>query len=168
MLQLRPFDRWGSGWDRSGATDARRSSPVVWRRYGLTFTYDPTTDVGYIRLLIGDTEESDPSVQIFQDEELSAFLAREGDAVLRAAASALESMARQEVMILKVIRRGDLSTDGAKVAAELRASAKGLREQDASGTGAGEVYSPIDWAEWVVNASSEAERVVAQAQREVG
>lgn len=50
-------------------------------------------------------------------------------AVLRAAADALDALASGEVMQSKVIRTQDTSTDGAKVAAELRAQAANLRNR---------------------------------------
>lgn len=87
---------------------------------------DPTTEVGMVRLLIPDR---DRDALIFTDAEISAFLALEGSAVKRAAASALEVAASNEAFIGKVIKDGDLQTDGAKLSAELRARAKELRRQ---------------------------------------
>lgn len=86
---------------------------------------DYTTDAGKLRLLIADT---DPTRLILDDEQVDAFLAIE-TGVKRAAAAALEAIARSEALVSKVIRTQDLQTDGAKLAAELRASAKALRDQ---------------------------------------
>ena len=86
---------------------------------------DPSTDIGYIRLLIPD---KDLDLLLFTDADLAAFLSRE-HGVKKAAAAALETIASSEAMISKVIRTQDLSTDGAKVAAELRARAAELRRQ---------------------------------------
>ncbi|MFG1659077.1 hypothetical protein ACGFIY_21345 [Micromonospora chersina] len=92
-------------------------------------TLDPTTQVGQLRLLITDVDEASP---LFTDAQLSAFLAMEGSVKL-AAATALETIARSEVLISKKIRTSDgLSTDGPAVAKELRESAKELREQAAA------------------------------------
>jgi len=90
-----------------------------------TFELNPSTDVGMVRLLITDMSEADP---LFTDVQIEAFLTLEGG-VRRAAASALETIARSEVLISKKITTQDLSTDGPAVAAELRAQAKALREQ---------------------------------------
>ncbi|WP_189041035.1 hypothetical protein [Micromonospora sonchi] len=88
-------------------------------------TLDPATDVGMVRLLITDVDETAP---LFTDAELQAFLAAERG-VKRAAALALETIARSEVLIAKHISTQDLSTNGPSVGAELRASARALREQ---------------------------------------
>jgi hypothetical protein len=87
---------------------------------------DPTTDIGMVRLLITDVDSDNP---LFTDGEITAFLALENGVVKLAAASALETIARSEVLISKKITTQDLSTDGPAVAAELRAQAKALREQ---------------------------------------
>jgi hypothetical protein len=49
--------------------------------------------------------------------------------VRRAAADALDTIATSEVLVSKVIRTQDLSTDGAKVADALRKQAQVLRQQ---------------------------------------
>lgn len=93
----------------------------------MSFTFDDSTDAGRVRLLITDVDSANA---IFQDSSIDAFLDMEGGSIRRAAAMALETIARNEVLILKVIKILDLTTDGAKVGAELRASAKSLRESD--------------------------------------
>lgn len=93
-----------------------------------TITLDPTTDIGMIRLLITDVDETTP---LFQDAELNAFLTMEGG-VKRAAAAALETIARSEALISKKITTLNLSTDGPAVAKELRESARQLRDQAAA------------------------------------
>ncbi|QKW15377.1 hypothetical protein [Verrucosispora sp. NA02020] len=90
------------------------------------FTADPSTPVGMIRLLITDLSEQSP---LFTDEQLMALLAAERSSVKRAAAAALETIARSETLIAKHISTNDLTTNGPSVGAELRASAKSLREQ---------------------------------------
>ena len=89
--------------------------------------YDPSTPVGYVRLIISDTDE-DP---VFTNEEISALLAREGGP-LRAAARALEIIADSEARLSKAIRTQDLQTDGPKVADSLRRHAASLRAQAAA------------------------------------
>lgn len=78
-----------------------------------------------VRLLISDTSD-DP---VFADAEIDTFLALEDDVVKRGAALAFETIAGDEVLTSKVIRTQDLSTDGTKVAAELRAQAAAWRVQ---------------------------------------
>jgi len=89
----------------------------------LTWTYDPTTDLGKMRLLIADT---DSSRQIMEDEDLQAFIAISGH-YWPGAAMALDSIATNEVLTQKVLTIMGTSTDGAKVAKELRARAMQLR-----------------------------------------
>lgn len=91
----------------------------------MAITVDPTTSVGMVRLLATDV---DPAAPLLTDDDILALLALERG-VKRAAAAALEMIARSEALISKKISTQDLSTDGPAVAAELRASAKALREQ---------------------------------------
>ena len=70
--------------------------------------------------------------EVFTDDQVTAFLAMEGEVVKLAAARALGVIAVSEALIAKVIKDGDLSTDGAKLSAELRAQAKELRESHAT------------------------------------
>ena len=85
-----------------------------------------------VRLLIADT---DPANRLFRVDQIQDFLDLESSSVKLAAATALETIARSEVLISKVIKTQDLTTDGSKVAAELRASAADLRQQVATGEG---------------------------------
>lgn len=94
-------------------------------------TYDPSTPAGRVRLLINDVGV--PENTVFNDDEVAAFLDLTGDSILLAAAQALDTIASNEVLIGKVIRTQDLSTDGSKVSAELRARAQALRDQAAAG-----------------------------------
>lgn len=91
-----------------------------------------TSDLRRVRLLIADTN---PANRLFRIDQLADFLDLEGGNVKLAAAQALGVIATSEVLISKVLRTQDLSTDGAKVAAELRARAKDLRDQASSGEG---------------------------------
>jgi hypothetical protein len=85
------------------------------------------TPVAKVRLLIADTDVDN---QLFTDEQLEGFLSIEGSRIKRAAAQALDTIATSEVLISKKIRTLDLQTDGPAVAAELRARAKQLRDED--------------------------------------
>lgn len=64
----------------------------------MTFTYDLTTDIGAVRLYIGDRAEGDgilPSGDNYTDEEIEAILARLNDDVEAASVVLLESAARR-------------------------------------------------------------------------
>ena len=95
-----------------------------------------STAVGQVRLLIPDVEQlnnpRDPEAAdayIFNDEQIAAFVALYNDNVKRAAAQAKLVLATSEALISKVIKTDDLSTDGAKLGAELRAQAAELRKE---------------------------------------
>lgn len=102
------------------------------------------SDVDTVRLLTADI--SDPPAQLFTDDQLEAFLTLEAGNIRRAAAQALDTIASSEVLVSKVITTQDLSTDGAKVSAELRARANSLREQDTQYDDGGyfEIIPPFD------------------------
>ena len=91
-------------------------------------SYTPTTDAGYVRLLISDVGHR--GQWLFDDEEIDAFLAREGGP-LRAAAQALDTIADNEALTSKAITTQDLQTDGPKVADSLRKRAAALRQRAA-------------------------------------
>jgi hypothetical protein len=56
----------------------------------MAFTYDPTTDLGRVRLLIGDVTVADP---LFTDAELGAIMALAGMSVVGSAAVATQQLA---------------------------------------------------------------------------
>lgn len=91
--------------------------------------YDPSTPSGYVRMLIGDTDDVIEQ-QVFSDSEITALLSREGGP-LRAAARALDIIADSEARLSKRIRTQDLQTDGPAVADSLRKHAASLRAQAA-------------------------------------
>lgn len=92
----------------------------------MAFTYDLSTDVGKVRLLIMDNQSTG---YLFEDAELSAFLTFESSNVKRGAALALETMASNDAYVLKMITLLDLTTNGPAVSRELRARAADLRSQ---------------------------------------
>lgn len=110
------------------------------------FTYDITEDRGKVRLLIPDNKED---AWVFADIEIDGFLAMESG-IKRAAALALETIASNEALVLKVIRILDVTTDGAKVSDALLKRAKTLRDQadkeddDAAGDGFDIVTMVVD------------------------
>jgi hypothetical protein len=128
----------------------------------MTFTYDPTTSIGKVRMLIPDRVEDNA---IFSDEEIEALLSMNGSNVRRATAEALETIASDEVMTLKVLSTLDLSTNGASVSSAILERAKILRtkadDDDLADEGGG-----FDYAEMGVNAFTRRERFVKQAQRD--
>lgn len=126
----------------------------------MTFTYDPTTDIGRVRRRVPDKVSA---TALFTDEEIQSILNDEGSNWKRAAAQCLETIASQQAYIQKVIRLLNLSTDGAKLAAEFRAQAKDLRQQaeDEENTSA----DIFDWAEQVFDVSTADERLVKEILR---
>lgn len=89
-------------------------------------TYDLSTNVGKIRLLIPDKDVANAT---FQDDEIEYFLASEGGNIRFAAALALEIAAVDEVLTFKVLKSGTDSVDGSKTADALMKRAAWLRGQ---------------------------------------
>jgi len=122
-------------------------------------TYDLTTDVGKVRLIITDT---DPANVIFIDEEIAAFLELNAG-ILTAAAMALDTIADNEILVQKRISLLDLKTDGPSEAKELRVHADSLRKQ-AADEEADELT--VDYAENPVDVFSLREKIIKDAMRE--
>lgn len=98
----------------------------------MAFTYDLTTSRGKVRLHIPDRVEADA---MFTDEEIDAFLSPYSDEpgkVFLAAADAVEDIATNEALILKVISHNGLSTNGASLANSLLQRSARLRERGES------------------------------------
>lgn len=127
----------------------------------MAFTYEVSTDRGKVRLLIKDTDEDNA---VFNDDEIDAFLSMEGSNVQRGAALALETIASDEAMTLKVIKLLDLQTDGAKTSEALLSRADRLRAQ-AEEAEAAEDGGAFDIAEWVNDEFSARERILKQNLR---
>jgi hypothetical protein len=128
----------------------------------MAFTFDLSTSVGKVRLLIPDRVSADA---LFQDDEIEAFLDLEGAVVRRAVALALEIIASDNAMTLKVIRLLDLTTDGAKTSDALLKRAALLRSQ-ADRDDEAEEGAAFDIAEMVPNAFAWRERVYHEALRD--
>ena len=124
----------------------------------MAFTYNLTTDRGKVRLLCTDSVEA---YEIFDDDDIDAFLSLESSGVKKAAALALETIASSEVLVQKRIKLLDLSTDGPAESTELLKRATLLRAQ-AEADEEGE-YSPIDYAELIYDPFSWRERLVDEA-----
>jgi hypothetical protein len=112
----------------------------------VAYTYNLSTDVGKVRLLIPD---NDAGNYVFDDDEIDALLGMEGGVVKRAAALGLETIASNEALTLKVLRLLDLQTDGAALARELRLQAAALRQQAAADERASAESVAFDIAEQV-------------------
>jgi hypothetical protein len=91
--------------------------------------YNPSSEIGQIRLLIPDRDMDNP---VFRDEELDLFLQMEGS-VRSAAAAALEVIATDEALVQKVLKLPDQETNGAATARVVLERAKRLRDQDTEG-----------------------------------
>lgn len=81
------------------------------------------TDNSDVRLLI-----SDVNGEVFTDSEIDRFLALQSNNVFRGAALALDTIAANEIQVLKVVKILEITTDGAKTAEALRAQASRLRQ----------------------------------------
>jgi len=123
----------------------------------MTWTYDISTDAGKVRLLCNDTVSTN---QIFSDDEIAAFLVLE-NGVRRAAALALETIASNEVLVQKVIKILDISTNGAAESSELLKRAALLRSQ----ADEAEISSDggIDFAEWALDPFGAREIIAGEA-----
>ena len=100
----------------------------------MSFTYDPTTDRGKVRLLLGDTDTATVAHQIFSDAEIDAFLSIESSEVYAAAAAGCESLAAASTHSAIVIRAGRiLHLDLGKVPEHYRALAETYRKRSVSG-----------------------------------
>jgi len=122
----------------------------------MTATYDTATPTGQVRLLCRDTNTANA---LFSDAEIGVFLAVCSNAVLLAAAMALENIAANETLVQKRIQLLDLKTDGPAESAELRALAKSMREQYER---MGETF---EVAELVVDSFNWREHVLNDAKR---
>ncbi len=124
----------------------------------MTFSYDPTTDVGRVRRTIPDKEEDEA---FWTDEEIQSFIIDEGN-WLRATATALETMATDAIYINQHTRIGDLEVDTSRSAkllmdraALLRTQAEAIEDEDG-----------FDIIEFAVDEFSYRERIRKQILRE--
>lgn len=126
----------------------------------MSFTYEPTTNIGRVRRTIPDKVELEA---FWSDEEIQSFLNDEGGDWRRACALALETMASDNLLVMKVIRVQDVETNTDRMAKLLMDRAKNLRELSAiedSTTG-----DSFEVAEVVVTDWQFRERVYNQALR---
>jgi hypothetical protein len=127
----------------------------------MSFTTDPNTNVGLVRLRIFDRDNTN---QIFDDETIEAvFNNLERTSVKRTAAFLLETIATQQALILKVMKNLELTTDGAKLADSLAKQAASLRSQADIDDAA--IDDAFDWAEQVFDVFGERERLLNEILR---
>lgn len=109
----------------------------------MAWTYDPSSGEArdLVRLRITDTDEANP---VFSDEELDAFLGTDDDWRI-AAAEAIDTIATNEALVLKIIRTLDLQTDGARLADSLSKQADRLRAQADDDGGFAIASAPAAW-----------------------
>jgi len=96
----------------------------------MAYTYDLTTDIGKLRLLIGDTDIVPTTDAHFSDEELQVFLDL-GGSILQAAAKALEAWATSLKGDLTSEKIGDYSYSKKQIS-DLISLAEQYRKQDAA------------------------------------
>ncbi len=128
----------------------------------MSYTYDLATAVGQVRALTRDTRG--PTTVFFTDEEITFYLTLNSSDVRRAAAEMLDVWASDEAMVTKVVTLLDVSTNGAAVAASLRAHAKILRDlADAADL---EGDAGFDVAEMALGPFSLREQIINEGLRE--
>ena len=93
-----------------------------------------TSDVGKVRVLIGDTDPTNVSAGsgtylFFSDAEITAILGMYENSPKLAAARALETIAGSQALLLKSWSSDDLSVRGDQIAESLRKIAEQLRKE---------------------------------------
>jgi hypothetical protein len=147
----------------------------------MAFTYILPSNIGYVRLLVADTDSANP---IFSDEEITAFLALSGMVwqssqfysaaggqvnlpspptnYLRAAALALDALASNRSRLQGVVQLLDVKLSSIEDAAiQLRAQAQSYRDTD-DNSGAFVIIEQVN------NAWSFQQRYFNQAARQLG
>lgn len=99
---------------------------------------DLGSDVGRVRVLIGDTDATNISAGsgtylYFSDAELESLLTMYDDSPKLAAARALETIAGSQALLLKSWSSDDLTVRGDAIAESLRKIADQLRKEAMSG-----------------------------------
>lgn len=97
-------------------------------------TYDLSTDIGKVRLLIGDhpkTGEESTYEFMYSDKEIQAFLDLSNGSVYLAAATTLDMIAVDWSKTSRSVSILDISVSDGDFAGALRDRANALREQDA-------------------------------------
>lgn len=105
------------------------------------FTADMTTDIGKVRLLLGDLDSAHP---IFPDDtQIQVFLDLE-TSVKSAAALGFETIAGTQALLLKSMQLLDLKTDGLSTARSFLSIAETMRNNDDSDFSGFDIAEQID------------------------
>ena len=113
----------------------------------MSFTYDTSTNIGKVRLLIRDKDSSN---YVFEDEELFLFLDMAGGNTYLASAFALRNIATSEAKLVQKYKVGTKSVDRAGIVDSLLKLADKYEEM--AYTSSGElVDTEIEFSEEVPN-----------------
>lgn len=105
----------------------------------MSANYDLDTDVGKVRLIIGDTDVFPETDAVFTDEELEYFLSKNSDNINLASADAFEAWIAKYATSPDSEKIGDYAYTQ-KIVANFNKLAKELREKETS--------SPVfEWSE---------------------
>lgn len=85
------------------------------------FTYDPTTNLGKVRNMIGDVTASS---YLLEDADINAFLSMTSNDLYKAAALCLYRIAASKALLAKKKSAGNYSEDLSAIAREVREVAK--------------------------------------------
>lgn len=126
----------------------------------MSFTYDPTTNIGRVRRTIPDKDESNA---FWTDAEIESFLADEDNSWRRATALALETMASDDLLVLKVVKVQNIETNTDRMMLALLKRAQKLRDDAVvEEANAGDAF---EVAEVIVTDFQLRERIMGQALR---
>ncbi|QGH73022.1 MAG: hypothetical protein [Siphoviridae sp. ctCJE6] len=89
----------------------------------MTFTYTLSTNIGKVRLLIGDT---DSTAVILTDEEIDALLTMQGGDIFASAALAIRRIAMNKALLAKYIQAGNYTENTTEMPKILLQCAKEL------------------------------------------
>ena len=127
----------------------------------MTFTYDPTNNIGRVRRTLPD---KDINNAFWTDEEIQSFLNDEDNNWRKATALALETMASDDLIVLKVIEVQNITTNTDRLMSAMLRRAERLRE-DAIKEEAND-GDAWDVAEIIVTDAQYRQRVYNQALRD--
>ena len=128
----------------------------------MSFTYDPSTLTGKVRLLIPDTTEkdsNDTSVYAFEDAEIQIFLDLYDSNPFYAAARGLETIALNQARRIKFFEAQGVKVDGTALLKVIEGSVGRLREQGKTFTEQSDSDAVFGWAEMVLDSHSYTERI---------
>lgn len=92
----------------------------------MSFTYDSSNNIGKVRFLVGDTEQTGA---LFTDEEITNILSFNSNDIYATAADFLLRLAASKSLLAKKKSAGGYSEDLSAIAKECRATAKVYQEK---------------------------------------